>query len=136
MRMEGGEWIQEHRPTGVRLPVVSPFAIDPFARPGEYEVIDPAVALDQHSPGVIQQRPVELVFSLYDPDHVPDAVLRLNHHDSSGVRVPDASEDGPRVPTRPVAGPEPLVPWQLVRHSGWSPTDQPSRLRRATWLTW
>lgn len=74
MRFEGGEWVQEHRPSGMKVPVVSPFAIDPFKTPGEHNMFDPALTLNRHSPGVVPQQEVETVFWLYDPANVSPAI--------------------------------------------------------------
>lgn len=74
MRFEAGEWVQEHRPSGMKLPVVSPFAIDPFTSPGQHEMFDPALALNRDSPGVVPQQGMETVFWLYDPANVSPAI--------------------------------------------------------------
>jgi hypothetical protein len=74
MRIENGEWIQEHRPTARKVRVISPWAINPFG-PGRIDsVFDPSQWLTPESPGVIPAQEWETVFSLYNPPDMPDAV--------------------------------------------------------------
>jgi hypothetical protein len=95
MRPVDGQYVQEHRPTGIRVPIASPFDIDPFAPPGQSEIFDPTRMLTRHSPGVIPERPWQLAWQLYDPAEFPDAI-RESWGDapldpSSWALVPDAA---------------------------------------------
>jgi hypothetical protein len=74
MRIENGEWIQEHRPTGRKVRVISPWAINAFGPGRTDSIFDPAEWLTSESPGVIPAQQWETVFSLYNPPNVPDAV--------------------------------------------------------------
>jgi hypothetical protein len=74
MRPIGGEFVQEHRPTGTQVAIASPFALNPFAEFGTHEMFEPATALTRLSRGVVPAQSGEVVFSLYDPDNVPDSI--------------------------------------------------------------
>ncbi len=77
MRIEDGFWMQEHRPTGVRIRVKSPFEIDPgvpYRDRGKHEMFDPARMLTRRSPGVLPERSVTIQFHLYEPADVPDEI--------------------------------------------------------------
>jgi hypothetical protein len=74
MRPVDGQYIQEHRPTGTRIPLISPMDIDPFATPGQHEMFNPARMLTRNCPGVVPARPWSTLFYLYDPTDVPDAI--------------------------------------------------------------
>ncbi len=81
MRIENGEWVQEHRPTNRIVAVKSPWAIDPKGRQRFDSLFDPAEWLRQDSPGVIPAQQWETVFSLYNPANVSEAV-RLSWGDA------------------------------------------------------
>ncbi len=74
MRIEDGEWVQEHRPTNRIIRVKSPWDIDPFGRVRFDSLFDPPEWLSPDSPGVIPAQQVETVFSLYSPPTVPEAI--------------------------------------------------------------
>ena len=74
MRIDSGEWIQEHRPTNTIMRLKTPWDID-LTQPPRREIrFDSSVRLDRNSPGVIPARQIETVFSLYNPPNVPEAV--------------------------------------------------------------
>ncbi len=77
MRIKGGEWVQEHRPTGTVVKVMSPFDVQlrhPDWTNLRSKMFDPALSLHRNSPGVIPDRQGRLVYSLYDPTDVPEEV--------------------------------------------------------------
>jgi hypothetical protein len=74
MRIENGEWIQDHRPTGRKVRVISPWAINPFGPARIDSIFDPSEWLTPESPGVIPAQELETAFSLYNPPNVPEAV--------------------------------------------------------------
>jgi hypothetical protein len=74
MRIENGEWVQEHRPTGRIVRVVSPWTIDAFGAGRIDSIFDPSEWLTPESPGVIPAQEWDTEFSLYNPPNVPDAV--------------------------------------------------------------
>lgn len=76
MRIENGEWVQEHRPSGIQMRVKSPLEIDPLTVPRLDHEFDVRKRLHRRSPGVIPAAAVETVFSLYNPPEAPEAVRR------------------------------------------------------------
>jgi hypothetical protein len=74
MRIDRGEWVQEHRPTNTIMRVKTPRDIDPTQPPRREIRFDSSVRLDRNSPGVIPAQQIETVFSLYNPPSVPEAV--------------------------------------------------------------
>lgn len=77
MRIEDGYWIQEHRPTGVKVRVMSPFDIHlrgPRWQAGRHEMFDPARTLTRQSPGVVPAPNPVMKFWPYDPTDVPDEI--------------------------------------------------------------
>lgn len=74
MRIDNGEWGQEHRPTNTIMRLKMPWDIDlsnPMRRESRF---DSSMRLNRNSAGVIPAKQVETVFSLYNPPDVPDAV--------------------------------------------------------------
>lgn len=74
MRIDKGEWVQEHRPTNTVMRVKLPWDIDLTQKPSREIRFDSSVRLDQDSPGVFPAQQIETVFSLYNPPEVPEAV--------------------------------------------------------------
>jgi hypothetical protein len=79
MRLENGLWVQQHRPTGVLRPVLSPF--DPALTnqgavvTGAHEMFEPSQFLNPDSPGVLPEPRMALAYVQYDPAHVPAEVI-------------------------------------------------------------
>lgn len=74
MRVERGEWVQEHRPSNTKLPVISPFQYQlqhPDVKTRKSKVFAPERSLSINSPGVIRAGSLQLELSVYDPDNVP-----------------------------------------------------------------
>jgi len=79
MRIEDGEWIQEHRPTGNKIRIMSPFEFQlqhPDWTRRRSKVLDPGRSLNPNSPGVVPDRDGRLIYHLYDPDNVHKEVIR------------------------------------------------------------
>ncbi len=79
MRIEGGEWIQEHRPTNNKIRIMSPFELQlkhPDWTKRRSRVLDPKRLLTPNSPGVVADHNGRLIYVLYDSDNVHDEVAR------------------------------------------------------------
>ncbi|MGI8406596.1 MAG: hypothetical protein ACR2OE_17850 [Thermomicrobiales bacterium] len=79
MRIEGGEWVQEHRPTGTKIRIMSPFdfqLMHPDFTSGANKHIDPKVHFTSKTPGVVPDHNGRLVYYPYDPDDVHEEILR------------------------------------------------------------
>jgi hypothetical protein len=79
MRIEGGEWIQEHRPTKNKFRIMSPFEFQlkhPDWTRSRSRVFDAKRSLTPNSPGVVADRDGRLVYHLYDPENVHNEVVR------------------------------------------------------------
>ena len=79
MRFDEGEWIQEHRPTGTRVRVVSPHQIPlkgPTWKPGTHERFDLQQELDIDSSGVVPEMQAHVTYAVYDPDNVNPQIIR------------------------------------------------------------
>jgi hypothetical protein len=77
MRLEYGEWVQEHRPTGTKVKVLSPFDIQlrhPDWMKARSKMFDPARDLQIDSPGVVPDRQDRMVYGAYTPEDIPDQV--------------------------------------------------------------
>jgi hypothetical protein len=77
MRIEDGEWVQEHRPSGTKVKVRSPFDValrGPHWTPGMHEMFEPTRNLTRYSPGVVKQTNPPLLYCIYDPGNVPDVI--------------------------------------------------------------
>lgn len=78
MRMEHGQWVQEHRPTGKVVHLRSPFDIEPTSATdarGVEAMFEPSLSLSRKSKGVMPTpKPLTLVYATYDPDHLPDPI--------------------------------------------------------------
>jgi hypothetical protein len=74
MRIDNGEWIQEHRPTNTIMRVKTPWEINLDRLPSREIRFDSSVRLDRNSLGVFPAQKLETVFSLYNPPEVPEAV--------------------------------------------------------------
>lgn len=78
MRIEGGEWVQEHRPTGTKIRIMSPFdfqLMHPDFTNRVNKQIDPKVHFTPASPGVVPDHNGRLVYYPYDPDDVHAEIL-------------------------------------------------------------
>jgi hypothetical protein len=78
MRMRGGMWLQEHRPTGTIVKVLAPYDIHLRGPLWQHpQLFDPASALTVDSPGVVRFEPgLVMDFCEYDPDEVPLDIRR------------------------------------------------------------
>jgi hypothetical protein len=78
MRIEDGQWLQEHRPTGTNVHVLNPLHIPwkgPIWLAGNHEMFDPGRSLTRNSPGVIaERRPFHTVTGIYEPGDVHDDI--------------------------------------------------------------
>ena len=77
MRIQDGEWLQEHRPTGTIVKVWSPFDFQMRHRDWlsrRSKTFEPAQFLTRASPGVIPDSNDRLFYNLYDPSDVPPQV--------------------------------------------------------------
>lgn len=77
MRIEDGEWVQEHRPTGTKIKVLPPSAIQlrgPHWTPGKDEMFEPTRSLTRFSPGVVRETNLQPLYWIYDPGNVPDII--------------------------------------------------------------
>lgn len=81
MRIEDGDWVQDHRPSGRVLRFKRPYQIlnqelDEGAWPlGKNEMFDPRRALYNTSPGVIRAPNPNLIYAVYDPNNVPASIM-------------------------------------------------------------
>jgi len=78
MRIEKGEWVQEHRPSGNKVRIMSPFEFQlqhPDWTRKRSKVLDPKRLLTLNSPGVIPDHNGRLTYHLYDPDNVHEEVI-------------------------------------------------------------
>jgi hypothetical protein len=80
MRIENGYWVQEHRPTGRLVHVLSPFDVsptDPEAARGLEVMFEPSLFLNRKSPGVLPTpSPWTMAYAMYNPDDFPEPVRR------------------------------------------------------------
>jgi hypothetical protein len=74
IRIDHGEWVQDHRPTNTIMRVKTPWDINLDALPRREIRFDSSARLDRNSPGVIANHQGETVFCLYNPPEVPAAV--------------------------------------------------------------
>ncbi len=78
MRMQDGYWLQEHRPTGTRIRLQSPFDIH-LKGPSlnTRKPFDPRLSMTSQTPGAIKPDPGWVhEFSPYDPERVPPPILQ------------------------------------------------------------
>src|SRR5207249_3638158 len=81
MRIEDGNWLQEHRPSATSIRIKRPFEIlnqeideGPWDL-GKAEMFDPRVTLDNNSVGVIRKPNPTMIYASYDPEKVPADVV-------------------------------------------------------------
>jgi hypothetical protein len=77
MRIERGEWVQEHRPSRTKLPVISPFDYQlhhPDVKTRNSKVFAPERSLHTSSPGVILASGLRPEVTIYDPELVPEQI--------------------------------------------------------------
>lgn len=81
MRIEDGDFIQEHRPSAHSVRIKRPFAIlnqemDEGPWPlGTSEMFDPRRTLYNTSAGVIRASNPNLVYAVYDPNKIPESIV-------------------------------------------------------------
>jgi hypothetical protein len=81
MRIENGDWVQEHRPTKTKRRMKRPFEVlNQEIDEGEWpldkaEMFDPRETLTNQSPGVIRKQNPHLVYATYKPPNVPQPVI-------------------------------------------------------------
>lgn len=80
MRIEDGYWVQEHRPTGRVIHVLSPFDVnptDPAAARGLEAMFEPSLFLRRKSRGVLPTpSPWTMAYAMYNPGDVPEPIRR------------------------------------------------------------
>lgn len=75
MRIEGGEWIQEHRPSGKKIRIMSPFEFQ-LRHPDWTSAKSKLIDTTSISQGVIPDHNGRLTYHLYDPENVPETIVR------------------------------------------------------------
>ena len=88
MRRDKGQWVQEHRPSGTRIAVRSPFELSqPF--PGDADrLFEPHAELTRASLGVIEATNPVMLYTEYRSADLPEPIVK-----SWGVEPPAAEGD-------------------------------------------